>query len=380
MTDELDLLRRLGGDPAPPSEAAREHARSALEHAIERERGERRRPPVRGQRGTRRRPRWSVRIAAVGTAAVAAVVIGAALRSGSAGGPASANAATVLARLARVAASQPSLAPRHGQYLYTASHSLTESDSYGPGKRVCIAVFTQYRQNWIAADGHGLFRESDGPPRYRSAADAASCGSLPGGGGSPGTSNTWAARDCLTLDPVPLGHLPTDPARLRARLLTGKVEGGPPGPGEAFTQVGDLLRETDASPALRAALYRAAAGLRGVVSLGTVADHFGRRGLGLAITGHRIRHELIFAPRTGALLAEQDVAVAGGKVLDWTTYSAGRVVERLPARSPLPLRPACVRSAGTARQVPGRPQDTVLVGAPSLKLQSIPAPAPGTSG
>jgi len=49
--------------------------------------------------------------------------------------------------------------------------------------------------------------------------------------------------------------------------LTGKVEGGPPGPAEAFTQVGDLLRETDASPALRAALYSAAAGLAGVKSL-----------------------------------------------------------------------------------------------------------------
>jgi hypothetical protein len=223
--------------------------------------------------------------------------------------------------------------------------------------------FTQYRQNWIAPDGHGLFRETDGPAVPATAADTAACRSIPGGAAvTPGTSSTWAAPGCLSINPIPLAQLPTDPARLRARLLTGKVEGGPPGPAEAFTQVGDLLRETDASPALRAALYRAAAGLPGIHFLGTVSDRLGRRGLGLAIDGHGVRHELIFAPRTSALLAEQDISLAHAGVLTWSSYVSQRVVDRLPARPPLPLRPPCVQGGGTALGVPGHPQVSVLVG------------------
>jgi hypothetical protein len=51
-------------------------------------------------------------------------------------------------------------------------------------------------------------------------------------------------------------------------LSAGKIEGGPPGPAENFTQIGDLLRETDASPALRSALYQVAETIPGVISEG----------------------------------------------------------------------------------------------------------------
>jgi hypothetical protein len=140
------------------------------------------------------------------------------------------------------------------------------------------------------------------------------------------------------------------------------------------------LRETDAPPVLRAALYRAAAGLLGVKSLGTVTDQLGRRGVGLAIDGDGIRHELIFSATTSALLAEQSVLVghargvhvALGTLLDWSAYSAGRVVDRLPASPPLPLTPPCIRGAGTGLSVPGHPQDSVIVGSSAR----LPAPAP----
>jgi hypothetical protein len=184
----------------------------------------------------------------------------------------------------------------------------------------------------------------------------------------------------LSIDPGPLGKLPRNPAALRRRLLTGKVEGGPPGADEAFTQVGDLLRETDASPALRAALYRAAAGLRGVKFLGNVTDKLGRHGLALAIDSHGFRHELIFSARTAALLGSQDTLIGHapgiharhGTVLDWSAYLGGRVVDRLPAKPPLPLSPPCVRRGGTSRAVPGRPQDSVMVG--SAARPALPRP------
>jgi hypothetical protein len=375
MTDELELLRHHRPEPIPPSGRATEDARRALSRAIERERG--------GATHAGRAPRavlrrgWGARAALAAVLAVLALVVVAALRSGSAEGPGSALAAgTVLERLARVAAAQGARTPGPGQYLYTASRALSNSTTALRGGALCTVVFQEYRQNWIAANGEGLFTESDGSPHYLSARDARTCRSVPGRGGAiSGTSYTWAAPGCLSIDPIPLGHLPTDPARLRARLLTGKVEGGPPGPAEAFAQVGDLLRETDASPQLRAALYRAAAGLPGVRFLGTVSDRLGRHGLGLAIDGEGIRHELIFSAQTSALLSEEAIPIGRavgartprGTVLYWSAYLGGRIVSRLPAPSPLPLRPACVRGGGTVKTPPGRPQDSVIVGASALR-------------
>ncbi|HEX4108080.1 MAG TPA: CU044_5270 family protein [Solirubrobacteraceae bacterium] len=379
IDEDLELLRRCAGEPAPPSEASVRAARRALTHAIGEEGGAARPARVRVRTAPRRARRgWRV---AVATAVAATVlVLGVTLHSGStATGPATA-AAAVLDRLALAAAAQPTDVPGPGEYLYTASVALTGSDTVLAGGAYCVAVYAQHRESWIAADGAGLVRETDGRPRYSSARDAAICRGAPDGGGTaPGTSQMWAAPGCLGIDPVPFAGLPINPAKLRARLLTGKVEGGPPGPGEAFVQVGDLLRETDAAPALRAALYRAAAGLRGVFSLGTVTDERGRRGIGLALDSHGTRHELIFAPHTGALMAERDIALGrGGHVVDWTTYSAGRVQRTLPQRSPLPLDPACAHSIAKGLNVPGHPRDTVLVGAPGEDGGMLPQPAAGT--
>jgi hypothetical protein len=113
-------------------------------------------------------------------------------------------------------------------------------------------------------------------------------------------------------------------------------------------QVGDLLRESDASPELRAALFKVAAGIPGVKLLGTVTDSDGRSGTAIAFPHNRanepspmaspvpapssgdspspspsssvspgpgdgsqgtVLNELIFDPDTSGLLAEQTVLV-----------------------------------------------------------------------
>jgi len=375
--DELQLLREQAGEPAPPSERARAQAQAALQRAIAHERDNHNAMPRRV-----RRPRLGrvPRLAAIAAAVLIALAVTAALRLGSTAGPPPATAATVLEQLARVAAKQTSEVPGPGQYLYTASRSMNESDTMGRSETICTVVFSEFRQNWVAPDGHGLFRETDGPPHYTSKRDAAKCRPLPGHGSTAGTFNTWAAPGCLSIAPIPLGKLPTNPARLRARLLTGKVEGGPPGPAEAFIQVADLLRNTDASPRLRAALYRAAIGLPGVRFLGTLTDELGRRGLALAIDSAGIRHELIFNPATSAMMAEREIVLvpphgshepAGSLTTSWSAYLPHRVLDALPEPSPLPLRPACIQGGATSRNVPGAPQDTVLVGSSYLRLHPL---------
>jgi hypothetical protein len=103
--------------------------------------------------------------------------------------------------------------------------------------------------------------------------------------------------------------LPTDPAKLGA-LLSGEVKGYGPDPNptggvsavqEEFVEIGDLLRESPASPALRKALYDVAAGIPGVRLVGNQKDALGRTGVAVERNGEET---LLIDPATGQLLAE----------------------------------------------------------------------------
>ena len=71
--------------------------------------------------------------------------------------------------------------------------------------------------------------------------------------------------------------------------------------------VGELLREAPTPPALRAALYRVAARIPGVELVGAVRDEQGRRGIAVALPEETERNELVFDPRSAALLGERSV-------------------------------------------------------------------------
>ena len=138
----------------------------------------------------------------------------------------------------------------------------------------------------------------------------------------------------LSDGPTDLTKLPTDPKALAAMISSRRIEGGPNGPAEDFTQVGDLLHETDAPPALRAALFTVTEGIPGVEELGTVLDQTGRTGEGVAFTSAGVRHELIFNPTDSTLMGEQDIVVAAspqnepvGTVVDWVVYLHSGVVD-----------------------------------------------------
>jgi hypothetical protein len=244
--------------------------------------------------------RWPFALAATAAAAAAALAI-VVLQSGS---PESA-AAAVLKRTARTAADQPASAPpRPGQFVYTKSRSLNESTTVKDGRASTVLV-EQQREAWIGTDGSGRLRETSGndheDDRFQ-----------PGG-----------------LYFMDLRKLPTDTSALKKLIEARKVEGGPPGDVETFTIVGDMLRETYAAPQLRAALYEVAAGLPGVQLVGDVKDQDGRTGTAVGYTKNGIRHDLIFDPKTSALLGER--TVRDGRVLTWTVYLAAGVVDSTSA-------------------------------------------------
>lgn len=78
---------------------------------------------------------------------------------------------------------------------------------------------------------------------------------------------------------------------------------------DIFQAAAWLLARPITPPALRAALFRVLARLKGIQALGTMVDEMGRGGTAVAITIHGVRHELIFDPSSSLLLAERDIIV-----------------------------------------------------------------------
>ena len=108
-----------------------------------------------------------------------------------------------------------------------------------------------------------------------------------------------------------LQSLPTDPHALLS-LIEREMEGQLPRPEEAFTTIGDLLRESIAPPKVSAAIYRAAALIPGVTVVGSATDAIGRHGVAVAFTYQGTRTEWIFSRQTLQYLGERDIDLANG--------------------------------------------------------------------
>jgi hypothetical protein len=308
---ELELLRSLPFDVSAPGADARALARGRL---------------LRHARRSRRPSRRRVLVPAVALAALAAV--GALTLVGREGGG-DAAAAVALRQAAAVAREQAPPKPlAAGEFWYSKSVQayLAVSDGW-------VALDPKVREIWQGPTG-GLLRERSGPPRFLSASDREHWIAA----GRPHVSP--AAPSTKLPPPLPL-DLPTDPDALYARLHDEAVGNANGTSDEMLTEVGDALRETDASPALRAALYEVAARIPGVELVGPVRDRVGRPGLAVACTSTSAheRHELIFDRKTSALLGEEYRALAGnefgypaGTVVGYATYVSTGVVNRLGAR------------------------------------------------
>src|SRR5450631_958801 len=266
-------------------------------------------------------------------------------------------AAAALDHLSRVAAKMPRTeTPGPGQYLYTKSVAVNSIEYVDLVKYPFTVNYYEQRQDWVNLNGAGRFVETWSNPTFPATHDRSNWLSS----GSPSLNQATVAQSLTpgakSPAPIDLWTLPTNPAELARMVSSRRIEGGPPGALEDFTQVGDLLRETIAPPALRVALFKVASNISGVLLIGPTTDHLGRRGIGLAIAqapsdpaqGSAGFLEFIFDPTTSALLSEQTLAgsrpvelsangtavLSGFVVTSWTSYEASAVVDSTTAVAP----------------------------------------------
>jgi hypothetical protein len=252
-----------------------------------------------------------------GAAAVALAVFAPIVLPSSSGG-ADPAAADALYRVALRAAQQPpEPLPGPNQYLYTRS----ESSSLllyvvGDGTTFFFRQPT-IRESWIRPDGAGRIRNTLGRATFPSAADRATWLAA----GSPELWDDTVEDELFAAGELTFENysdLPTDPDELLEELERRELIGGPPGDWETFEIVGGLLRETYTTPEVRAALYRVVAELPGVELRGRVVDGAGRPGVSVVYTYSTDEwgsaFELIFDPRTAALLGTSELIVRDSEI------------------------------------------------------------------
>jgi len=346
--DNLQLLEQLGS-AEPPDDAVVRRASEMLEAEISRtcelalsETVVAKSPP----RLFRRRLLLRVAVAAVVVAAALGLTTSFLENSSTA-------AASVLRHLAQVASTQhPATAPGPDQYLLTQSES---SYLHSSGIDESYTYFQiELEQVWASPNRYGEMIQDLGSPIFLSDPDRVAWI-------ADGRPKIATGTSASALGPDPLysiiPNLPTNPVALGERISSRSIESGPPGPAEDFVQVGDLLRETDAPPAVRAALFDYAATIPGVVALGVVNDHSGRSGIGLGFVNDGLRTDLIFDPTTSALLGEDETIEAEsslsypvGTVFDWTVYLGSSVVDSMPSIASMPEPPPPAVAIGAPAQ------------------------------
>lgn len=244
--DEL-LADTATVDDLPPAAATAGHA--VLGAAIAMEAADDR-APLLGARGIHRRRASTVVLIAAGAAAV---IITPLITVAGSRPSARADAATVLYQVARAAGAQEGGWPS-ASYWYSVSTYVRDGQTYR-------------REIWIGHHDPSVLRDPGVAP------DLIPLG--PGEFPAGETSLTWDE----------LYALPTDPSQLETTLRADIQGAGNSDDSELFVMVGDLLRESPASPALRMALYDVAAAIPGVQVTGHVTDPLGRSGTGIERDG-----------------------------------------------------------------------------------------------
>ncbi|MEU7004523.1 CU044_5270 family protein [Nonomuraea sp. NPDC046570] len=221
-------------------------------------------------------------------------------------------AVEVLSRAAEHAGSRPELHPRPGQFLVYESQSMGTSGGDGG-----VWLSRSKRTIWLPVEGSAvkgvLQEELLAPlpyPGHTLPPAARAEQALVGKPGRPDRAADFDDRaEFLRNDYAYVSKLPTDTDGMRKHLYTQVPNDGLQDY-EAWNRVGGLLDESYLPAAQRAALFRAAATIPGVVTVKEAQDAAGRKGIAAAIVSpNGVREEYIFDRKTYDYLGRRGVVV-----------------------------------------------------------------------
>jgi hypothetical protein len=283
----------------------------------------------------KKRPRVLAAVAGVGVTVVvltAAVVISAnalssPARPASPGGPGTGaiptTAAKLLAKIADVAARQPSPTVRDSEFIYIRSAVAYTEDTIVNGRETSTMEKLHERQIWLPVANMcvtGLLIENGSRiplspfPVVNGKVDRSVAGRAPHSN-LPRPNFTCPSEGHLGDATYRLlQSLPTSPAALLNYLKSGKKWTND----DPATEIGDLISEAIIPPAVAAALYRVAALLPGATLVPDATNATGKHGIGIAWTStdaqHEYRTEWIFDKTTLQYIGERDYNVKTGVV------------------------------------------------------------------
>jgi hypothetical protein len=328
------------------------------------------RVPARARRGAMAAtwPRLALSGAIAVTAAAALVVAGGIPFGGPNGLAPPASAAQVLQRAAAAAAADRALpVPRDDQFVYVKTTGVAELVTRWPalqapkthisrtgkgyvhrsGKVLQLstiphALLRYTDETWTSANGtkDGLVRERPcnehplslgGGTMLRACEYGVSWGSSPESAGPPPYTYAW------------LRTLPTTAAKLLTYFGGAHIKSDPgtSADDQIWAGIGGFFEDTPLlPPKLAAAAFRVAASIPGITLLPHVRDAAGRPGIAVARVFGDERVELIFSPRSYALLGTQSVVIAPGEQLNGRALRPGTVVDSMAI-----LRVAAVNTA-----------------------------------
>ncbi|WP_245642152.1 CU044_5270 family protein [Nonomuraea candida] len=225
-------------------------------------------------------------------------------------------AVELLTRAAERAGSRPELRPRPGQFLVFRSQSMDSAESDGQ-----IWLSRSKRTIWLPVEGSsvgGVVREEilaplpyPGRPLPPAAREEQARAGRPG---RPERAADFDHRaEFLRSDYAYVSELPADADGMRRHLYTRLPFDGLQDY-EAWNRVGGLLQESYLPAAQRAALFRAAATIPGVVTVKEARDAAGREGIAAAMVSPLgVREEYVFDPETYDYLGRRGVVVDAGR-------------------------------------------------------------------
>ena len=340
--NEIETITVSRPSVPPPTHDQWETARHLLLQAIEEQ--ERRLHQGRPEH-VYQQPRRRAAIVSVAAFAVALVVLISVVGLGPAStplGPDAAAAAALSDAAEAVSHTQTTIAP--GPILDTNEYVHTTSEGVylyvaAAEDGLFAALVPFHREVWIAADGSGRIRVTEGEPEFLSEQDRATWQEA-------GRPRIALSRD-QSVGPGgfvvnDLAALSNDPDDLK-RYLTNELAGSAkPIEAALFDRIRELLSESDLAPRLKAALYQVAATIDGIELLDDVADRAGRTGVAVGLTyvhsGVERRSVLLFDPATAELLGTESIILSESPdiraplpaTIGYVTYETPEIVDHIP--------------------------------------------------